>query len=155
MRLVRERMIAGVLLIVAAACSNSEAPAARGSSSPSPTPSMCVAKQVPIAFPCPISEIGSPRDLTAQGDNVTLNLTAGDGVFDPTFIKVKPGAKVTVTMQAGIAVHDFNITALNVHHTVQPEQKETFSFTLPTTGPVLFYCAPHLPNGMQGAFYFA
>ena len=146
---------AAVVLLVAAGCSSGST-TEKGSSRPSTKPSPCVAKQVPITFPqCPINEIGAAKDLTAQGDNVTVDLISGDAVFDPTFIKVQPGAKVTVRMKTGIILHDFHITALNVHHTGQLEKTTTFSFTLPEAGPVLFYCGLHLAGGMQGAFYFA
>lgn len=155
MRVVLGRWSAAVLL-VAAACSGGSSPASKSSSSPSPTPTTCLAKQVPITFPqCPISEIGTPKDLTSQGDNVQLKLIAGDAIWDPTFIKVKAGAFVTLTIEGGVPNHDFNITSLKVKHPVPPLTTTTVSFQLPLSGPVIFYCAPHLPNGMQGAFYFA
>jgi plastocyanin len=145
-----------LLLLIVAACSDGK-PAATRTSSPSPTSSSCVGKAVPITFPrCPhpVNEISGPKDLTAQGDSVSLTLVAGDAIFDPTYIKVTSGAKVTLRFQGGPIRHDFNIDSLGVHHEVAIDTTTQLSFTLPTTGPVLFYCAPHLPNGMQGAFYF-
>lgn len=152
MRIGRIGKATTVLLLVAAACSSKSTPETKGSTSPTPTPSACIGKQVPITFPCPLYEAGSPQDLTTQGDNVRFTLVGGDGVWDNTFFKVKPGAKVTVTLQSGDFLHNFNIDSPSVKRDMAPSSKQDVSFTLPTAGPVIFYCNIHPP--MKGAFYF-
>lgn len=94
-------------------------------------------------------------DLTAQGNNVTLNLEAGEGAWGPTFIKAKPGAHVTLNIAGGADGHTFTIDSLQINQEVPAGKTTPFSFTLPSAGPVIFYCIPHLSRGMQGAFYFA
>jgi plastocyanin len=153
---VRMKRSALILLMVAAACSGETTPSS-SSSSPSPTPSQtpCLARTHPITFPrCPVAEV-STVDLSAQGANVTLSLEAGEGAWGPTFIKTKPGAQVTVTVKGGADSHSFTIDSLSVNKVVPTNEDVVVSFTLPSTGPVIFYCVPHLSRGMQGAFYFS
>jgi plastocyanin len=147
--------IVGVLL-VATACSGAATPSAqRSTSSPSPSPSVCVGKAVPISLPCPIKEFGR-ADLTDQGTNVRTTFTAGDISFDPTFIKIQPGAHVTLVLDAtGSIGHTFFIDSIGFKQNVAGFQKTTVSFTLPASGPVRFYCSIHVSLGMQGAFYFS
>jgi plastocyanin len=152
----RMKRSALILLMVAAACSGKTTPST-SSSSPNPTPSQtpCLAHTVPITFPrCPIAEV-SKVDLSAQGANVTLSLEAGEGAWGPTFIKTKPGAQVVVTVKGGADGHTFTIDSLGVNTDVPIDKDVVVSFTLPSTGPVIFYCVPHRVRGMQGAFYFS
>ena len=101
-----------------------------------------------------MNEVSSPPlDLTSQGDNARLDLTGGEGIWDPTFIRVKAGAKVTLTINGGIFIHNFKIDALNVTKDVPMGTKATVVVSLPTSGPVIFYCSIHPP--MKGAFYFS
>ena len=143
-----------VVLLLASACSNGTSPSSQRSSSPtpSPTPSACVGKIVPIAFRCPLSELGK-TDVTGQGLDVSVAIQAGMGVFDPTYIRIKPGARVKVMVAAEFAEHSFTIDSLGLSEEI-PGGGKTVSFTLPATGPVTFYCIHHRSRGMQGAFYF-
>ena len=151
--MVRHRVAALILLLVLASACSSSKPSAQGSS-PSPSPSQCIGKAVPISFPCPLTEFGN-KDATGQGLNVTLKMDAGESGFDPTFVKVKPGARVTVMIDPGsLGPHTFTIDG-GVNQAVPANKVTTVTFTLPTTGPVVFYCIPHRSAGMQGAFYFS
>jgi plastocyanin len=143
-----------VLLVLAAACGGKSTPSARRSA-PSPTPTGCLGKLVPIQFPtCPLSEVDI-KDATAQGQNIDLPMDAGEGAWGPTYIKAKPGAHVTLVIDGGIGNHSFTIDSLNLNQEVPGGKQTTVSFTLPSTGPVIFYCIPHRSRGMQGAFYFS
>ncbi len=84
-------------------------------------------------------------------------MIAGELSFDPTFVKAKPGARVTVTFEGPTFRHNFYIDALGLRHEIPAEKDTTASFTLPSSGPVIFYCAVpnHRRGGMQGAFYFS
>jgi len=143
-----------VLLCFTAGCS-SGSPRAVLRSTPSPTPSLCAARALPIELPCPLKEYGT-KDLTAQGSTVRVTMIAGDTSFDPTFVKVKPGARVTVLADAGGSFpHTFIIDGLGVQESIPGFSKKEFSFTLPISGPVRFYCSLHVRQGMQGSFYFS
>jgi plastocyanin len=95
------------------------------------------------------------KDASGQGQNVNLAVDAGEGAWGPTYIKAKPGAHVTLIIDGGIGNHTFTIDSLNLNEEVPAGKKTTVSFTLPSTGPVIFYCIPHRSAGMQGAFYFS
>jgi plastocyanin len=116
---------------------------------------MCSGKKVAISLPCPINEI-SAVDLTKQGTTVQTTFVLGDGSFDPTWVKTTPGAKVTVVLDAsGTISHNFTIDAIGFTDDVTGFSKKTVTFTLPTSGPVRFFCSIHIRFGMQGAFYFS
>jgi plastocyanin len=148
-----------VSMAVLAACSSGTPKAATSASqspSPSPSESLCAARAVPtIQLPCPLVEFGA-KDLTGQGPEVRVTLTTGEASFGPTFVKVKPGAHVTVTIDPESPfAHNFIIDSPSVKKDLPPNQRVTVSFTLPTEGPVRFYCSIHAARGMQGAFYFS
>jgi plastocyanin len=85
-----------------------------------------------------------------------VTFTIGENSFGPTFVKVKPGAHVAVTIDSDNPfTHNFVIDGV-VKYDITPAKKgQRFSFSLPTDGPVRFYCTFHVSRGMQGAFYFA
>jgi plastocyanin len=150
-----------VIAVILAACGAGSSPTASSrtpnpsSASPSPSASLCSGKKVAISLPCPINEF-SAVDLTKQGKTVHTTFTLGDGSFDPTFVKITPGAKVTLTLDAsGTVSHNFTIDAIGFKEDVTGFSKKTVAFTLPATGPVRFYCSIHIRFGMQGAFYFS
>lgn len=87
--------------------------------------------------------------------NVTLTLSPGESSWDTTFFRVKPGAKINVTANESVFNHTFTIDGLGVNQELPSGKKSSFSFTLPATGPVIFYCIPHKNAGMKGAFYFS
>lgn len=98
------------------------------------------------------------QDATAQGATVAAVVQMGDDWFSPTFIKVAPGATVSVTVrETGDVAHTFTIDgqAVDVALSRKGTQK-TVSVTGPADGhPVVFYCKYHRSSGMQGAFYVA
>lgn len=145
-----------VVLLIAAGCSSDSTTASKKTSRPSPTANVCVGKKVPIAFPCPITEFGM-TDVTAQGDQVTLDVKLGDQSFDLTYVKAKPGAKFTINFigTGSFFRHVFAVDSLKIYEELPAEKNTTVSFTLPSSGPVLFWCPPHQAVGMRGAFYFA
>ena len=147
------RFAIAAMLLAAAGCSSKTDSSAGSTTRPSPSPSACVGKQVPVTFRCPLLEAGSPQDLTSQGSNVRFTLVGGDGVWDNTYFKVKAGAKVTVVLQSGEFLHNFVIDEVSVKTDMQPSSRQDVTFTLPSSGPVIFYCEIHPP--MKGAFYYA
>jgi plastocyanin len=148
------RILFGCLVVslVVSACSSSK-PKAGSNTSPSPTKSTCVGKAVPISFNCPLVEFGN-KDATSQGKEVRLKVVLGESSFDPTFIKTKPGAHVTLSFDAAAIPHTFTIDGV-VNQSLTAGKPNTVTLTLPTSGPVIFYCAIHQNAGMKGAFYFS
>jgi plastocyanin len=110
---------------------------------------------VKISLPCPIAEV-SKKDLSGQLD-VHVTISMGELSFYPTWVKVQPGALVTVTLDNTTSPfpHNFTIDSLSVRKTIASGHKATATFTLPSSGPVRFYCSLHIARGMQGAFYFS
>lgn len=136
-----------------------------GRASPTVAPSVCPTISGP-APPCaPVNEAGR-ADVTDQASNVALRMETRVGlVFSPTFIRPRPGAKVTVTLVNTLkstdfsSTHTFTIDSLKVNEALGPGETKTITFVLPAGEAYLFfYCAVggsrrHRPAGMQGAFY--
>jgi plastocyanin len=120
------------------------------SSSPSPT-----AAPVPITLEGPVNNKGI-SDLTGMGTAVTLEITMADLAFNPTFVKVVPGAVLTITLKnpGGLADHTFTIDSLGVDRQLKPAEQAEQVVRLPATEATRFYCRLHVEKGMQGAFYF-
>ena len=168
------RAIAAVsLTFAAAACGGSTPPADPTTSGPtttsraseSPTPCATVAPG-PAPLCAPVND-GGTADVTDQGAAVELTVEAGPGlIFSPTYVKVAPGAEVTVTVVSGQAQgdfagdHSFTILSLDVSEVVHPGETKTVTLELPDDEAYLpFYCViggsqGHQAGGMQGAFYF-
>jgi hypothetical protein len=120
----------------------------------------------PVPLCAPVND-GGTVDLTDQGTAVELTVEAGPGLlFSPTYVKVAPGAEVTVTVKSlqkqgdFAGDHSFSIRSPEVSEVVLPGETRTVTFELPEGEPyVAFYCAiggsqGHEPAGMRGAFYF-
>ncbi|HWD09985.1 MAG TPA: cupredoxin domain-containing protein [Actinomycetota bacterium] len=109
----------------------------------------------PVSLPGAVINKGT-ADVAAAGQNATVTITTGDDWFDPTFVKVAPGARLTVHLvDAGTVTHTFTIDGQHID-VVQDRkgQKDTVTVTMPADGkPVDFYCKYHQSAGMQGAFY--
>jgi plastocyanin len=85
-----------------------------------------------------------------------LEVEADDTYFKPTFIKAKPGAKVTVELHnEGGSEHTFTIDGTDVDQDLAPDAKADVSVTVPQNGALEFHCRFHGSAGMKGAFYTA
>jgi len=72
--------------------------------------------------------------------------------FDPTVIKGKPGAKVTLDLKnTSSTEHNFTIDSQHVDKDLQPGKSATVTVTIPSSGQVSFYCKYHKSMGMAGA----
>lgn len=156
----RRRLAAALVLCLATpACARNagqvaESPVAEVESSPTPSPS-------PSEPPAPITLPGalnnkSTSDLTDQGASVSLEMKMADLAFDPTFVKVAPGANVKLTLknEGELADHTFTIDSLAVDRRLAPGENTEIVVQLPTSGAFRFYCQLHVDRGMQGAFFF-
>jgi len=94
------------------------------------------------------------KDLSGKSV-AALELEADDYYFSPTFVKVKPGEKVTITFKnEGNAPHTFTSDTLGVNKQVSPGKSAKVTITVPSTGEAFqFHCDFHGSMGMQGAFF--
>ena len=75
-----------------------------------------------------------------------------DFYFDPTVLKGKPGAQVTLELKnEGSTEHNFSIDAQNIDQDVDEGKSATVTVTIPQSGEVSFYCKYHKSMGMAGA----
>lgn len=158
----RRRLVAALMVCLAATgCARNAGEVADDSPTPSfsPSPSSSPSPTetpLPIALEGPVNNKGI-SDLTAMGAAVKLEITMGDFAFAPTFVKVVPGANLTITLKnpGGLADHTFTIDGLGVDRQLKPAEQVDQEVQLPTTSEAIrFYCRLHAEKGMQGAFYF-
>ena len=100
------------------------------------------------------TNVHGEKDVSARQQG-RLNLEIDDFYFSPTFVKVDPGEKLTITIKnEGKTAHTFTSTALNIDKTLQPDKTTKLKVTIPADGGTIqFHCRIHHSMGMQGAFY--
>jgi plastocyanin len=94
------------------------------------------------------------KDISGKS-TATLEVEADDYYFEPTFVKVKPGEKVTIELaNEGSQPHTFTSSALSIDHQIAPGKSAKFTVTVPSSGEAFqFHCDFHESMGMQGAFF--
>jgi plastocyanin len=94
------------------------------------------------------------KDVSSKSA-ATIDMEADDYYFGPTFVKVKPGEKVTIELEnEGNASHTFTSDSLGVDEQVAAGKKAKFTVTVPSDGTAFeFHCSFHEDMGMQGAFF--
>lgn len=139
MRRLRFFAVAALLALVAAAC---------GDDTPTPSGS----GTTPGETSSPLNDHGK-QDVSSMTD---FTVELDDNYFQPTFLKVKTGQKLSLELQnEGSNQHTFTITSLNVDETVDPEGKKEVEITFPAgDADIAFFCQFHGASGMRGAFYF-
>lgn len=106
--------------------------------------------EAPVELAGKVKDAGS---ADATGDS-TLDVKAVDFSFDPTFIKITKGQKLTLKISNGDqAPHTFTSTELAVDEEVAAGETASVEVTVPDSEAVLFFCRFHQSGGMQGAFY--
>jgi plastocyanin len=85
----------------------------------------------------------------------TLEVEADDYYFEPTFVKVQPGEKVTIELKnEGSTTHTFTSDKLNIDQQLSAGKSKKFTVTVPSSGTAFqFHCDFHEGMGMQGAFF--
>jgi plastocyanin len=137
---------AGIVLAVAA-CSDSGS-----SSSSTTTKAKEQAAAALVKLPGKTNNKGT-KDLSTKGASTSTEVEQDDYYFEPTFMKVAPGQKVTLELHnEGKATHTFTSTQLGVDKEVAPDSKATVTVTMPMSGTATFFCRFHQSLGMQGAF---
>jgi plastocyanin len=94
------------------------------------------------------------KDISSK-KSASIDIEADDYYFEPTFVKVQPGEKVTITLEnEGNATHTFTSDSLNIDQSVAAGKKAKFTLTVPSDGTAFaFHCTFHQSMGMQGAFF--
>lgn len=75
-----------------------------------------------------------------------------DYYFEPTVLKGKPGAKVTLELEnEGSVEHTFSLPSQGIDKSLAPGAKAKVAVTIPKSGAASFYCKFHKSMGMAGA----
>jgi plastocyanin len=92
------------------------------------------------------------KDISGK---TATSIEQDDYYFEPTFLKVSPGEKVTVELKnEGDTTHTFTSDSLNVDQQVAAGKSKKVTVTIPSSGSAFqFHCDFHESMGMQGAFY--
>jgi plastocyanin len=107
----------------------------------------------PVTIDGKVTVKGS-KDISSK-KFASLEIEADDFYFHPTFVKVRPGEKVTVTLKNdGSATHTFTSTGLSIDQQVSAGNSTKFTLTVPSNGTAFeFHCTFHGGMGMKGAFF--
>lgn len=132
-----------------AACSSDS------SSKSSDTSTTKKTEKAPVTLSGTVNNKGT-KDISTKGATVSMELETDDFYFNPTFIKVAPGQKITLEMKnEGTVAHTFTSPSLGVDKEVPPGSKATITVTAPSSGNSAFFCRFHKDNGMQGAMFIS
>lgn len=109
----------------------------------------------PVALPGPVAG-GEVADRSGAGGAPGVELSAQDSRFAPTYVRVAPGAAVTVTVRNdGRLPHNLRVDGQDVDLDLAPGATGTATVRMPAGGSVRFFCEIHVGAGMQGALYVA
>lgn len=107
----------------------------------------------PVAITGRVVEKGREDD-TARGTEVRVAMDSGDDYFSPTYLKARPGARVTLDItNVGTIAHTFTIDSAHIDKVFgRKGDRATVTVVMPAAGQALvFYCTYHREAGMQGA----
>src|SRR4029077_3969078 len=80
-----------------------------------------------------------------------LELEADDYYFSPTFLRGKPGQKLTLVVESEAGtLHNLSIPALGIDKDIPPKGKMELTVTFPASGELAFFCKFHGSMGMNG-----
>jgi len=80
-----------------------------------------------------------------------LDLEADDYYFSPTFLRGRPGQKLTLLVESDAStLHNLSIPALGIDKDVPPRGKVEVNVTFPASGVLAFSCKFHGSRGMNG-----
>ena len=82
--------------------------------------------------------------ITRRGNEVTVRMTAIRSHFNPEYIRVRQGDRVTIHLtsieQARDATHGFAISKYNINLSLEPGEHQTVTFVADKPGVFPFYC---------------
>src|SRR5262249_50296928 len=81
----------------------------------------------------------------------TLELEADDYYFSPTFLRGKPGQKLTLIVESEAnTLHNISVPALGIDRDITPKGRVQVDVTFPGSGTLAFFCKFHTSLGMNG-----
>lgn len=94
------------------------------------------------------------KDISGKS-KASIDIEADNNYFEPTFVKVSPGEKVTVELEnEGNTTHTFTSDSLGVDEQLSAGKSKKVTFTVPSNAKAFqFHCDIHESLGMQGAVY--
>ena len=94
----------------------------------------------------------SANDHGSKQVSGTAEVELDDFYFDPTVLKAKPGAKVTLNLKnEGKVKHNFDLDPQKIDQDIDPGKSATVTVTIPKSGQLSFFCKYHKSMGMAGA----
>src|SRR5207245_4470042 len=79
-----------------------------------------------------------------------LDLEADDYYFSPTFLRGKPGQKLTLLVESEArTLHNLSISSLGIDKDIPPKGKVRLEVTFPASGVLAFTCKFHGGLGMN------
>src|SRR5207245_5196974 len=80
-----------------------------------------------------------------------VELEADDYYFSPTFLRGRPGQKLTLRVESEAStLHNISIPALGIDRNIPPKGKVEVNVTFPSSGVLAFFCKFHGALGMNG-----
>jgi len=80
-----------------------------------------------------------------------LELEADDYYFSPTFLRGKPGQKLTLLVESEArTLHNMSVSSLGIDKDIPPKGKVRLEVTFPASGVLTFTCKYHGGLGMNG-----
>ncbi len=80
-----------------------------------------------------------------------LELEADDYYFSPTFLRGKPGQKLTLLVEnEASTLHNISIPSLGIDNDIPPKGKVQVDVTFPASGMLAVSCKFHGSLGMNG-----
>ena len=151
------RLCAVALLVVSTACGGGGG-ASSGATDPPATAAPTASAEPTEAAqePAPV-EVDGANTVKGQEDasgkkNVDVAISIGDYFYGPTFLKVDPGAKITIAANNdGTHAHTFTVDPAKVDKLIRADKSAKLTVTMPKAGALRFYCTFH--PSMAGAFY--
>ncbi len=126
-------------------------------------PVLGAAATTPASVRAAAAPSGTSRSITLDGvtyaDHGTkdvrnrsrLELEADDYYFSPTFLRGKPGQKLTLVVESEAStLHNISLPALGIDKDIPPKGKVQVDVTFPASGVLAFSCKFHGPLGMNG-----
>lgn len=147
----RKRVVVAALVLVLGlnACGSDEDGGDGGSGAPA-TSVAGPAAEAPVELSGKVNDEGT-EDATGKTE---LEVEADDFYFKPTFIKVTPGQKLTLSLRnEGQTPHTFTSPELAVDQELKAGDTASVEITVPDGEAVLFFCRFHRGGGMQGAVF--
>jgi YVTN family beta-propeller protein len=126
--------------------------AAAGAAATSPAPTRATAAPPAKGKSATLGGVTYADHGTKDIRNVSkVELEADDYYFSPTFLRGKPGQKLTLIVESEAAtLHNISIPALGIDKDVPPKGKVQVDVTFPASGALVFFCKFHGPLGMNG-----